>query len=77
MTTASSRPSSKTLKYRPDFPDRFGFFEDGETLSVRFFPWHDTEHRHGALGLGRAGSGRYTDVWAPPGTADGSPSRHM
>ena len=41
----------KTLKYRPDFPDRFGAYEDAETFCQRFFPWYNLEHRHGALGL--------------------------
>ena len=46
-----SEAQFKTLKYRPDFPDRFGAYEDAETFSQRFFPWYNTEHRHGALGL--------------------------
>ena len=46
-----SEAQFKTLKYRPDFPDRFGAYEDAETFCQRFFPWYNTEHRHGALGL--------------------------
>ena len=46
-----SEAQFKTLKYRPDFPARFGSYEDSETLCQRFFPWYNTEHRHGALGL--------------------------
>jgi putative transposase len=46
-----SEAQFKTLKYRPDFPDRFGAYEDAETFCQRFFPWYKTEHRHGALGL--------------------------
>ena len=46
-----SEAQFKTLKYRPDFPDRFGAYEDAETFCRRFFPWYNTEHRHGALGL--------------------------
>ncbi|OGK98662.1 MAG: hypothetical protein A3E31_03560 [Candidatus Rokubacteria bacterium RIFCSPHIGHO2_12_FULL_73_22] len=41
----------KTLEYRPDFPDRFGSYEDAEAFCQRFFPWYNIEHRHGALGL--------------------------
>src|SRR6266571_4090991 len=26
-------------------------YKDAETFSQRFFPWYNTEHRHGALGL--------------------------
>jgi putative transposase len=46
-----SEAQFKTLKYRPDFPARFGAYEDAEAFCQRFFPWYNTEHRHGALGL--------------------------
>ena len=46
-----SEAQFKTLKYRPDFPARFGASEDAETFCQRFFPWYNREHRHGALGL--------------------------
>jgi putative transposase len=34
-----SEAQFKTMKYRPDFPDRFGAYEDAETFCQRFFPW--------------------------------------
>ncbi len=37
---------SKTLKYRPEFPDRFGSFEDAHGFCTRFFGWYNDEHRH-------------------------------
>jgi putative transposase len=46
-----SEAQFKTMKYRPTFPDRFGAYEDAETHCQGFFPWYNTEHRHGALGL--------------------------
>ena len=46
-----SEAQFKTLKYRPDFPARFGSIEDSEGFCQRFFPWYNTEHRHVALGL--------------------------
>jgi hypothetical protein len=46
-----SEAQFKTLKYRPDFPVRFGANEDAETFCRRFFPWYNREHRHSALGL--------------------------
>jgi putative transposase len=46
-----SEAQFKTLKYRPEFPDRFGAYEDAETLCQHFFPWYNVEPRHGALGL--------------------------
>ena len=62
VTKTHSRPSVsndnpfseaqfKTLKYRPDFPERFGALEHARRHSADFFPWYNTEHRHGGLGL--------------------------
>jgi putative transposase len=34
------------LKYRPDFPGRFGGYEDAESHCRRFFDWYANEHRH-------------------------------
>jgi putative transposase len=41
----------KTLKYRPDFPARFGCIEDARAHCQRFFHWYNHEHRHGGIGL--------------------------
>ncbi len=41
----------KTMKYRPDFPDRFGSIEDARAFCVAFFAWYATEHRHSGIGL--------------------------
>ena len=41
----------KTLKYRPEFPDRFGSIEDARAFSQRFFHWYNHEHRHSGLGF--------------------------
>ena len=46
-----SEAQFKTLKYRPDFPDRFGSIEDARAFLVRFFAWYNQEHHHGGLGL--------------------------
>src|SRR5260370_21713316 len=46
-----SEAQFKTLKYRPDFPDRFGSPEHARVHCADFFPWYNTEHRHSALGL--------------------------
>jgi putative transposase len=40
----------KTLKYRPEFPDRFGSLQDGRAFCQQFFFWYNTEHHHSALG---------------------------
>jgi putative transposase len=46
-----SEAQFKTLKYRPDFPARFGALEDARAHCVDFFRWYNTEHHHSSLGL--------------------------
>ena len=46
-----SEAQFKTLKYRPDFPDRFGSIEDARAFCGRFFTWYNTCHRHSGIGL--------------------------
>jgi len=46
-----SEAQFKTMKYRPDFPARFGSIEDARAHAVDFFRWYNTEHHHSALGL--------------------------
>ena len=46
-----SESQFRTLKYRPDFPDRFDSIQDARAFCVRFFAWYNEEHRHSALGL--------------------------
>ena len=41
----------KTLKYRPDFPERFGCIEDARSFCGDFFPWYNSEHHHSGIGL--------------------------
>lgn len=41
----------KTLKYRPDFPDRFEHLEHARAHVTDFVAWYNQEHRHGGLGL--------------------------
>ena len=46
-----SEAQFKTLKYRPDFPERFGSLEDARSFGQRFFPWYNQEHRHSGIAL--------------------------
>ena len=46
-----SEAQFKTLKYRPNFPDRFGSPEDGRGFCQAFFTWYNTEHHHSGIGL--------------------------
>jgi len=46
-----SESQFRTLKYRPEFPDRFGCYEDAHAFCARFFGWYNEEHRHSGIGL--------------------------
>jgi putative transposase len=46
-----SEAQFKTLKYRPDFPERFASIEAARSFGQEFFPWYNTEHRHAGIGL--------------------------
>ena len=46
-----SEAQFKTLKYRPDFPARFGSLEDARIFCQGFFSWYNGEHRHSGIGL--------------------------
>ena len=46
-----SEAQFKTMKYRPDYPDRFGALEDSRSWARRFFSWYNFEHYHTGLGL--------------------------
>lgn len=41
----------KTLKYRPDFPEKFGGLEDSRAHCKDFFDWYNCEHHHTGVGL--------------------------
>jgi len=40
----------KTMKFRPDFPARFGCLADARAFCQEFFAWYNTEHRHSGIG---------------------------
>jgi putative transposase len=46
-----SEAQFKTLKYRPDYPDRFGSLTDARNWARRFFTWYNDDHHHTGLGL--------------------------
>lgn len=46
-----SESQFRTLKYRPEFPDRFGCLEDARAFCQEFFRWYNEEHRHSGIGL--------------------------
>jgi putative transposase len=46
-----SESQFKTLKYRPDFPCRFGSQQDAHAFCREFFSWYNDEHYHSGIGL--------------------------
>jgi putative transposase len=46
-----SESQFKTLKYRPEFPERFGSIEDARAFCQRFFAWYNQEHHHSGIAL--------------------------
>ena len=46
-----SESQFKTLKYCPQFPQRFGSIEDARLFCRNFFGYYNHEHRHSGIGL--------------------------
>jgi putative transposase len=46
-----SESQFKTLKYRPEFPGRFGCQQDARGFCQQFFQWYNHEHYHSGIGL--------------------------
>ena len=46
-----SEAQFKTMKYRPDYPERFGCPEDARVWARNFFEWYNFQHHHTGLGL--------------------------
>ncbi len=46
-----SESQFRTMKYRPDFPDRFGSIEHARVFCQPFFRWYNHDHHHSGLGL--------------------------
>ena len=58
-----SEAQFKTLKYHPGFPGRFHDIAAAIAFCRTFFPWYNTEHRHGGI----ACSPRTTSIIIEPG----------
>ncbi|WP_240690173.1 IS3 family transposase [Brevibacterium sp. S111] len=46
-----SESQFKTLKYRPEFPEKFGSIEDARAFCSKFYRWYNTVHRHSGIGM--------------------------
>lgn len=46
-----SESQFKTLKYCPDFPERFGSIEEARQIVAALFVWYNQEHRHSGIAM--------------------------
>jgi putative transposase len=46
-----SEAQFKTMKYRPDYPNRFDSLTDARLWAQRFFDWYNHQHYHSGLNL--------------------------
>jgi putative transposase len=46
-----SESQFRTMKYRPNFPDRFGSIQDARAFAVNFFRWYNEDHHHSGISL--------------------------
>jgi putative transposase len=46
-----SESQFRTLKYCPQFPQRFGCIQDSRAFCQDFFSWYNKEHRHSGIAL--------------------------
>jgi putative transposase len=46
-----SESQFRTMKYRPEFPDRFGSIQDSRAFCQQFFRWYNGEHRHSGIAM--------------------------
>lgn len=72
ITSSHSRPHTsddnpfseaqfKTLKYRPDYPDRFASIDQARAWARQFFAWYNNQHYHSGLNLMTPASVHYGD----------------
>jgi len=46
-----SESAFKTLKYRPDFPEKFVSIEESRAFCKDFFFWYNNEHHHSGIAM--------------------------
>jgi len=56
-------------KYRPEFPERFGCYQDALVFCRRFFGWYNKEHRHSGIGFHTPADVHYGRARTGPGRA--------
>ncbi len=59
-----SEAQFKTMKYRPDYPNRFASMNDAQQWARQFFAWYNHEHYHSGLNLMTPASVHYGQALA-------------
>ena len=59
-----SEAQFKTMKYRPDYPDRFDSIEAARLWARSFFAWYNDDHYHSGLNLMTPASVHYGEAVA-------------
>jgi putative transposase len=59
-----SEAQFKTMKYRPDYPNRFSSIEEARQWARRFFSWYNHDHYHSGLNLLTPASVHYKEAHA-------------
>lgn len=59
-----SEAQFKTMKYRPDYPDRFGSLAAAQVWARSFFTWYNEQHYHSGLNLLTPASVHYHEASA-------------
>ena len=80
-----SESQFKTMKYRPELPDRFGSIQDARAFCQQFFGWYNDAHHHSGIGLlvpadvhhGRAGQVRAARAEVLTGADAAHPERFV
>jgi len=61
-----SESQFKTLKYCPEFPERFGSLENAKAFCRTFFSWYNKDHHHSGIALftpEQVHYGQAEDMW--------------
>ena len=62
-----SEAQFKTMKYRPDYPNRFDSIDTARSWARRFFTWYNNDHYHSGLNLLTPASVHYGSAQAIQG----------
>ena len=72
-----SEAQFKTLKYHPGFPGRFHDITAAIAFCRTFFPWYNTEHRHGGIAMRTPDDVHHNRTQSVAGAARADPSSRL